>query len=119
MKSFKSYVLEKCEEKNCKESTFTFDFTGINNSEEIVKGLEAIDNVTVDGAKVEVKVCKGCDIDTLQDIMQQTIEMIRKDNKNFSDENYAQKTKKISKTFNKMVDFVEQEDGGEDTKEEE
>lgn len=122
MKSLKEFIIESCDK--CKDSEtreFVFDFSDITNGEETVKSLQGMDNVTVDGNKVKLNICKDCDIDTVQDILQQAIQAARSEQQNKSNETYAQKTAKLEKTLKSMYDFIDSEDeeDPEDKKEEE
>lgn len=116
MKSLRDYILESSEESK----TFTFDFTGIENGEDTVKSLSEQDCITVDGQKVTLKVCKDCSYDTAVDILQQTIEGLRKTQKSINDESYAQKTKKLQVTLSEVFDFIDilenPEEGEEESK---
>lgn len=109
MKSLKAYLMESngCDSGKCTESkTFTFDFTDIENGEETVKSLEGKENYAIDGNKVTVTVCKDCKTDI--EILQQAIEHARHSQKVSSNEQYAQKTKKLEATLGELFDYQDE-----------
>ena len=96
-------VIEASEESK----SFTFDFTDLENAEDIVKSLENREGVTVDGTKVSVEIKKGANVTNVQDILQQSIQTLRKSQKSINDETYGQKTAKLEKTLGEMNDFID------------
>ena len=96
-------VIEASEESK----SFTFDFTDLENAEDIVKSLENREGVTVDGTKVSVEIKKGSNVTNVQDILQQSIQTLRKSQKSINDETYGQKTAKLEKTLGEMNDFID------------
>ncbi len=96
-------VIEASEESK----SFTFDFTDMENGEDTIKSLENREGVTIDGNKVTVEIKKGSNITNVQDILQQTIQMLRKSQKSINNELYAQKTAKLEKTLGEMNDFID------------
>ena len=96
-------VIEASEESK----SFTFDFTDLENAEDIVKSLENREGVTIDGSKVSVEIKKGANITNVQDILQQSIQTLRKSQKSINDETYGQKTAKLEKTLGEMNDFID------------
>ena len=96
-------VIEASEESK----SFTFDFTDMENGEDTVKSLENREGVTIDGNKVTVEIKKGSNVTNVQDILQQTIQMLRKSQKSINDVLYAQKTAKLEKTLGEMNDFID------------
>lgn len=122
MKSLKEFIIESCDKcKDSEKREFVFDFSDINHGEETVKSLQDLENVTIDGLKVKINICKDCDIETVQDILQQAVMTARSEQENKSNETYAQKTAKLEKTLKSMDDFMNEEDPeeNEDKKEEE
>lgn len=118
MKSLKEYLIESnvIESSECTDSkTFIFDFTDIENGEETVKSLEGKENYSIDGNKVTVTICNGKETDT--EILKQAIESIRKQSKNASNEQYAQKTKALATKLSELFDY--QDSLAEQSKEEE
>lgn len=124
MKSLKDFILESSADANVESKTFTFDFTGIENAEDTVKSLENEDCITADGLKVTLTIEKDKPYDTAMDILQQTIQLIRKSSKTKSSEEYGQKTKKLEVTLGEVFDFIDilenpEEEKAEDAKKEE
>lgn len=109
MKRLQEYISEaiKVVEASEESKSFTFDFTDMENGEDIVKSLTDQENVTVDGNKVTVEIKKDAKIDTVQDILQQSIQTLRKSQKSINNETYAQKTAKLEKTLGEMNDFID------------
>lgn len=114
MKNLKEYINEKLNESNEESKDFVFDFEGIENGEETVNSLNNREHVTVDGNKVTVTIKKDINIDTVQDILQQAIQVARKSQKSINDEQYAQKTAKLEKTLGAMNEFIDQANNPED-----
>ena len=109
MKRLQEFISEAIEVNEASEESksFTFDFTDLENAEDIVKSLENREGVTVDGTKVSVEIKKGSNIINVQDILQQSIQTLRKSQKSVNDETYAQKTAKLEKTLGEMNDFID------------
>ena len=114
MKNLKEYINEKLNESNEESKDFVFNFEGIENGEETVNSLNNREHVTVDGNKVTVTIKKDINIDTVQDILQQAIQVARKSQKSINDEQYAQKTAKLEKTLVAMNEFIDQANNPED-----
>ena len=126
MKSLKEFINESViiESSDKQESkNFTFDFSDMENGEETVKSFADMENVSVEDKKVTVTVKKDVDLETPQDILQQSIQTLRKSSKSINDETYAQKTAKLERTLGEMNDFIDElnaqddEDNKEDNKE--
>jgi len=114
MKNLSEYVNEKLNESNEESKDFTFNFTDMENADELIKSLEEQECCTIDDKKVTVKVEKGKDITTVQDIIQQTLQGYRKSSKGINDEQYAQKISKLEKTLGEMNDFIDELNVSED-----
>ena len=114
MKNLQDYINEKLNESNEESKDFVFNFEGIENGEETVNSLNNREHVTVDGNKVTVTIKKDINIDTVQDILQQAIQVARKSQKSINDEQYAQKTAKLEKTLGAMNDYIDQANNPED-----
>lgn len=110
MKSLEQFISEKLQvvEANEESRDFSFDFKDIENGEETVKSLENRQNVTIDDQKVTVTIKKDINIDTVQDILQQAIQTVRKSQKSIDNEQYAQKTAKLEKTLGEMNDYIDE-----------
>ena len=109
MKHLQEFINEQINitEASEESKSFTFDFTDMENGEDIVKSLTDKENVTVDGNKVTVEIKKDANIETVQDILQQSIQTLRKSQKSINDEAYAQKTAKLEKTLGEMNEFID------------
>ena len=109
MKHLQEYINEAIEviEASEESKSFTFDFTDMENGEDIVKSLTDREGVTIDGNKVTVEIKKGANVTNAQDILQQSIQTLRKSQKSINDETYAQKTAKLEKTLGEMNDFID------------
>ena len=109
MKHLQEYISEaiKVVEASEESKSFTFDFTDLENAEDIVKSLENREGVTVDGNKVSVEIKKDANVTNVQDILQQSIQTLRKSQKSINDETYGQKTAKLEKTLGEMNDFID------------
>ena len=88
----------------------------IENGEETVKSLEEKENVSIEDQKVTVTIKKDVNIDTVQDILQQAIQIAHKSQKSVNDETYAQKTAKLEKTLGEMNEFIDKVNNPEDDK---
>jgi len=109
MKTLKEYINENVNinEETEESKSFTFDFTDMENAEDIVKSLENREGVTIEGTKVTVEIKKDANVINVQDILQQSIQTLRKSQKSINDESYAQKTAKLEKTLGEMNDFID------------
>ena len=115
MKSLQDFVNEQMTVEAATESKdFTFNFTDMENGEETVKSLQNREHVTIEDQKVTVTIKKDANIDTVQDILQQAIQSLRKSQKSINDETYAQKTAKLEKTLGEMNDFIDEVNNPED-----
>lgn len=127
MKDLKNYILEKATDEETKEvpqsKSFTFDFAGLTNAEDTQKSLDDLASkhglsLAKDGDKVSFTVTKDTDIEAVQDVLQQYAETLRKEPKNASDEQYAQKTKKFAETVGAMNDYLDDLEGTSSSEEE-
>ena len=114
MKSLVQYIRESSEESVASSKTFTFNFSGIDGAEDFIKSVNEFDtpesvNVEVEENTVKVTVNKDAvdDAEGLFELMQDFIELRRKDQKNASSESYAIKTDKLMKTLNDWRDYVD------------
>lgn len=127
MKSLTDFINERLNESQEEQKSFTFDFEGIENKDELLKSLAEYPELTIDGSKVTVNVVKGADLEAPLDMLQQTIDGLRKSMKSNNDEQYAQKTKALATTLSNLFDYQdeienpeeEEEDKKEDDKKEE
>lgn len=115
MKHIVDYILESEDKvKNCACDTptsLTFNFSGIDNTEDLFNSLQDMEYVHVDKDKstVTLTISKdNCDkLETIIDILQQTIQLERKSNKTTNNEQYAQKVKALEKTLGKLFDIID------------
>ena len=112
MKSLKEFISEsvviEASDDKPESKDFTFDFTDMENGEETVKSFADMSNVSVEDKKVTVTVKKDANIDTVQDILQQAIDILRRSSKSRNYENYAQKTAKLERTLGEMNNFIDE-----------
>lgn len=124
MKDLKNYILEKSDEKHevPASKSFSFDFSGLSDAEDTIKSLEDLASkhgvtLSKDGDKVSVTVTKDTDIEAIQDVLQQYSQSLRSEQKNSSDEQYAQKTKKFASTVGDMNDYLDELEGSDNEEE--
>lgn len=128
MKSLTEYLKESMQmnEEAQEKASFEFNFSDLSEKEDMIKSLEDMCtekeiSFKVDGDKFKIDITREqADADKLSgihDVLQQYTDKIRGEQKNSSDEAYAQKTKTFATTFNAMDDFLKQVDE-EDNKEE-
>lgn len=110
MKSLTEYIKENfIVEEEDKTQSITFNFEGIDSAEETVKSLSDMEYVSVDGNKVTVTVTSdNCDkLDTVQDILQQSIQLERAGTKSTNNEQYSQKVSALEKQLAKFNDTLD------------
>ncbi len=114
MKHLLDYISEAVQEQKITESeerTMEFDFDGLENAEETLDSLKDKEGCTVEDNKLTVKITAD-NVDklgTVQDILQQFSDSVRKSTKSTNDEQYAQKTAKFEKKvgeFNETIDKI-------------
>lgn len=112
MKNLSDYILESVNEKRITESeerTMEFDFDGLENAEETLDSLKDKEGCTVEDNKLTVKITAD-NVDklgTVQDILQQFSDSVRKSTKSTNDEQYAQKTSKFAKKVGEFNDAID------------
>lgn len=115
MKSLQQFILEQTENTEEKKS-FSFDLTDIDETDKFIEELQDKEGVTIEDKKVTIEVTKGQAPKILETI-KSNIKSIREQQKNYSDESYAQKTKKLEDTLKQLEEFTkEQETSKEDDK---
>ena len=119
MKHLQDYIVEQAEIKIDEAATsksITFDFTDLENAEETLESLKDKEGVSIDDKKLTLEItADNVDkIGTVQDILQQYCQTIRKSQKVSSDEQYAQKTVKFEETIGKMNDAIDEIQNPED-----
>lgn len=120
MKSLINYIKESCVLESEEVKIVKFNFNGIDNSEELLKSLESYDYVTVDDKEVKISISKDnyTKLDSVQDILQQSIEKERNSAKSTNNEEYAQKVVKLEKQLAKMSDIIDMYVDGDNENEE-
>lgn len=121
MKSLQEFIIENVEvdESKSESKTITFNFDGLENSEDTLKSFEDREGCSVEDNKLTVTLSEETKgkLDSVQDILQQYCETIRNSSKRSSDEQYAQKTKSFEdklNEFNNALDELENPDEDDD-----
>ena len=111
MKSLKDFIIESTvEEAEETSKTFTLDFNGIEDSTDMVNTLKAKEGVTEDDENVlTFTVQKGTTPSYIEDL-KKIVSDIRAQQKNHSDETYAQKTKKFDDAVKQIEEFAKKEE---------
>ena len=119
MKSLINYIKESCVLESEEAKIVKFNFNGIDNSEELLKSLESYDYVTVDDNEVKISISKDNydKLDSVQDILQQSIEKERNSTKSTNNEEYAQKVVNLEKQLAKMSDIIDMYSGDNENEE--
>lgn len=112
MKHLQDYIIEAAEVKvneGAESKSVVFDFTDLENAEDTLKSLEGKDGVTIEDNKLTLEITKDNvdKLETVQDILQQFCQSIRKSQKRSSDEQYAQKTIAFEKKVGEMNDAID------------
>lgn len=119
MKHLIEYINEHSQVNEASESKkVTFDFTDLENAEETLDSLKEKEGVTIEDKKLTIEITSD-NIDklgTVQDILQQYAQTIRKSQKVSSDEQYAQKTKSFEENVGKMNDAIDEIKNPDDNK---
>ena len=124
MKTLQDYILEQVSlnESDETKATFTFDFTDLENADEIIKGFSDKSECEVDDKKLTVTVTPDTvrNIHATLDALQQYVDKLMGSTKRSSNEQYAQKIRKFSDAVSAMkakIDEIETPEEPEDTKE--
>ena len=113
MKHLQDYIVEQAEVKvdeGVTSKSITFDFTDLENADETLDSLKEKEGVSIDDKKLTLEItADNVDkIGTVQDILQQFCQTVRKSQKVSSDEQYAQKTVKFEENIGKMNDAIDE-----------
>lgn len=113
MKHLQDYIVEQAEVKvdeGATSKSITFDFTDLENAEETLESLKDKEGVSIDDKKLTLEITADNvdNLGTVQDILQQYCQTIRKSQKVSSDEQYAQKTVKFEENIGKMNDAIDE-----------
>lgn len=115
MKNLRDYINESLKPADGAK-TFNFNLTGIDNAKETIESLATMcDEKGFKHSETETSfsiiLVKSDDLKEkvagIQDVLQQYVEIIRKDSKNASNETYAQKTKAVEKMLDEMVSYID------------
>ena len=113
MKHLQDYIVEQAEikvDEGATSKSITFDFTDLENAEETLESLKDKEGVSIDDKKLTLEITADNvnNLGTVQDILQQYCQTIRKSQKVSSDEQYAQKTVKFEENIGKMNDAIDE-----------
>ena len=112
MKHLTDYISEAAVEQKINEAesvTISFDFKDLENGEETLESLKDKEGCTVEDTKLTVTIDKD-NVDklgTVQDILQQFSDTVRKSTKSTNDEQYAQKTASFAKKVGEFNDAID------------
>ena len=122
MKALKDFISESINEE-AKESkmskTFEFDFTDIEGAKEILDSFKDKENVEIDENKLKLTISDTNKATSEIDTLTSKIKDIRGAQKNFSDESYAQKTKKLESKLSEVDEFLKEIDTATETEKKE
>ena len=117
MKHLQDYIIEQAQlNEGASSKSITFNFKDLENAQETIDSLKDKEGVSVDGDSLTVNItADNVDkIATVQDILQQFSDTIRKSQKRSSDEQYAQKTVEFEKKVGEMNDAIDEIQGSDD-----
>lgn len=127
MKSLKDYILEHSQKVNVQESakptnaakTFDFNFAGVDGAEEFLKELTAKaedEKLNFNASETSFSItitkeqCADDSINEIRTLLKKFIDDVRKQQKNSSNEQYAQKTHALLDLVDDMIEFIEDAD---------
>lgn len=100
-------VEEIVESETPESKEFTFDFTDLDNADDIIKTLQENDAISVDGKKVTLTVKKDDkNVESAMEEIRKYTETIRSSSRRASDEKYAQETVKFAKVTADVDAFI-------------
>lgn len=112
MKHLQDYIVEssKINEGETTSKTVVFDFTDLEHAEETLESLKDKEGVKIEDNKLTLTISTDNvdKLDTVQDILQQFCQTIRKSEKRTNDEQYAQKTVAFEKKIGEMNDAIDE-----------
>ena len=111
MKHLQDYIIEQAQlNEGASSKSITFNFKDLENAQETIDSLKDKEGVSVDGDSLTLEItADNVDkIATVQDILQQFADTIRKSQKRSSDEQYAQKTVEFEKKVGEMNDAIDE-----------
>lgn len=107
MKSLVEFIKESKEEKTSSK-TLTFNFSGIDNVDEIIKTLSEDETLNIDGNKVTLTI-NADNIDDIQTPLQKLENVIkgeRKGTHSSNNEQYSQLVSSLERTLKEAKDFI-------------
>ena len=107
MKSLVEFIKESKEEKTSSK-TLTFNFSGIDNVDEIIKTLSEDETLNIDGNKVTLTI-NADNIDDIQTPLQELENVIkgeRKGTHSSNNEQYSQLVSSLERTLKEAKDFI-------------
>lgn len=117
MKHLQDYIIEQAQlNEGASSKSITFNFKDLENAQETIDSLKDKECISVDGDSLTLEItADNVDkIATVQDILQQFSDTIRKSQKRSSDEQYAQKTVEFEKKVAEMNDAIDEIQGSDD-----
>jgi len=111
MKTLQEFITEQVQlNEESTSKTISFDFTDLENSEEILDSLKEKEGCSVEDNTLTVTITadNADKLDTVQDILQQYSETLRSSSKRSSNEQYAQKTKKFAEKVGEFNDALDE-----------
>ena len=124
MKHLQDYIIEQAQvNEAAKSKSITFNFKDLENGKDTLDSLKDKEGVTADEEgetiTVEVNADNVDKLGTVQDILQQYSDILRKSDKRSSDEQYAQKTVEFEKKVGELNDALDEIANPDDDKKEE
>ena len=119
MKHLQDYIIEQAQlNEGASSKSITFNFKDLENAQETIDSLKDKEGISVDGDSLTLEItADNVDkIATVQDILQQFSDTIRKSQKRSSDEQYAQKTVEFEKKVGEMNDAIDEIQSSDDNK---
>ena len=107
MKSLVEFIKESKEEKPSSK-TLTFNFSGIDNVDEIIKTLSEDETLNIDGNKVTLTI-NADNIDDIQTPLQELENVIKAERKgthSSNNEQYSQLVSSLERTLKEAKDFI-------------
>ena len=111
MKHLQEFINEQIED-SCSKS-ITFDFTDLEDAEDTLKSFEDKENCKVEDNKLTVSVCNK--LDSVQDILQQYGDKLRRSSKATNDESYEKKVKKFNSKVEELNNAIEEMNSDDDS----
>ena len=126
MKSITKYLKESFEQVNeGKDRYFYFTFAGLENADETIESIVHVANTKGlyyekidDGIKVKGKDSNVDKFDSIIDIVQQYIEILRQKEEEESENVNKESLEKLSGQLNKLTDWIEDHNSEENSEEE-